>query len=146
VTSPSRLGAILVVLGGLAVVVGSYWAWDSCPKEPCEGPGGLFHIYSRSGIEAGPGLVTVVLGVALVVLGLGSLLWWAESRWPAAVSIVLSGGVILVLAGYMVRVRLVPEYPVIGLPGLGLIVVVLGAVMATIGGLLGLRAARRTPT
>jgi hypothetical protein len=142
----SRLGAILLVIGGLIVIAGSYLPWDACPKYPCEGSGGSFVIFHRPGIDMAVGIVTALLGMGLVVFGLGSLLWWAPARWPAAVSIGLALGVLVTVAAYVVRVRLIPEYPILGIPGLGVMAVVFGAALAAVGGTLRRRAAHGPPT
>ena len=142
--SPAKRGPILVALGGLIVVAGSFMTWGVCTKEPCEGDGGLFHLFIRSGIDFGPGIVTGALGIVLVVVGLVSAR--SEPRlFSPAIPIGLSCGVILVVAAYVVRVHLFPEYTVRG-PGPGVFVELFGAVLTGTGGYPGRRTESPTPT
>ena len=62
--------ALLLALGGLAVFFGSFGTWDSCPNVPCGGGGLVFPtVWDRSGMDVGPGLVTVEIGFLLAVAG-----------------------------------------------------------------------------
>jgi len=59
-----QFGAIAVVVGGALMGLGSILPWATAT-----GPFGLS--ISKSGIEGGDGLITIVLGIAIAIIGLG---------------------------------------------------------------------------
>lgn len=120
--------ALALVLSGAATVDGSLRDWGACSKEPCEGAGGLFHLFWRTGVDLGPGVVTAVLGVALVFAGLFALLFrGAPLSW--ALPLVLASSQLLVLGAWVVRISLFPHYTVY-ITGIGFPLVVAGGLIA----------------
>ncbi len=97
---------------GLAVVAGSFGSWNACPTDPCGDGGGLTVILERSGVQFGLGIVSAILGTAIVLAAV-----WAASRpgrsrasavrRAAAVGAVAAAGTMIVLA-----VHLIVEYVV----------------------------------
>jgi hypothetical protein len=92
----SVLAAAILVVGGTLVVLGSFSVWGACSQEPCDPELALLmHIYERSGVDLGWGIVTAVLGAAVLVLAVSALL--GRGRRPllerlAAVGILLAVG------------------------------------------------------
>ena len=100
----SVLAAAILVVGGTLVVLGSFSVWGACSSEPCDPEVlGLLYVYERSGVDLGWGIVTAVLGAAVLVLAVGALL--GRGRRPllerlAAVGILLAVGLHLYLSTY----------------------------------------------
>ena len=90
------------------------------------------HIYFRSGVDFGAGLFTLALGAALLgasVIGpraASTYLW-------APISVGLGVAVMVVVAAFVIRVLIASEYVVRG-PGVGLIAVLIGSLLAVGGG------------
>lgn len=125
-----RRAAIVVALGGLAVLLGSFVVWDTCPKIPCEGSSGLFSLMPRSGFDIGPGVVTAEVGVLLVLTGVAAFRGGGTS--PVRTEAIGLGGLaVLLVAAYLVRTYLVPEFLTDG-PDLGPYLVAGGAAAAAI--------------
>ena len=120
-----RTAAIILVVAGILIVFGSSSDWVACSKEPCEEGGGLFHIYSRTGMTVGWGVLTTALGVLILVSALGT---W-RSLGLTVVTTAAAVGVLLVTAGFGARVWVFPEYDSYG-PGFGYLLTVIGALIA----------------
>jgi hypothetical protein len=125
-----RRPPVFVALGGLAVLVGSFVVWDTCPKIPCEGSFGLFALMPRSGLDIGPGVVTAEVGVLLVLTGVAAFREGGTSPFRTE-AIGLGGLAVLLVAAYLIRTYLVPDFLTDG-PDLGPYLVVGGAATAAI--------------
>jgi len=123
----NRAAAILIA-GGILVVLGSFSDWGACAQEPCDPELlGLMHLYERSGIDMGWGILTAALGAAALLLGINTLR--SHRRRPlfeglAAVGIFLAVGVHLYLETYGG-----PANRLIGPPHIGVYMTVMGAVV-----------------
>lgn len=131
---PRSVLAAALLVGGMLVVLGSFSDWGACPQEPCD-PDlfGLMHIFERSGVDLGWGIVTAALGVAVLLLGVNTLR--GRGRRPfverlAAVSILLAVGVHLYLATYGG-----PADMLSGPPYIGVYMTVIGAVVVLVASL-----------
>ena len=120
-----RTPAILLGVAGIIIVLGSSSDWVTCSKEPCEEGGGLFYIFSRSGMAVGWGVLTTVLGVLIAINGLGA----GHSERPPVAAAIQAALVLAVLIGFAIRVWIVPEYDSYG-PGFGYLLTVIGALIA----------------
>jgi hypothetical protein len=125
-----RLAALFVALGGLALLYGSFDVWDTCPKIPCEGIGGLLALFGRTGVEIGPGVVTAELGFLLAVTGLTAIRRHGTSPFRIE-AIALALLALLAVAAYLVRTYGVPEFFAYG-PDLGVYIVAGGAAVAAV--------------
>ena len=139
----SDLAAVLIA-GGMLVVLGSFLNWGACPQEPCDPELiGLMHIYERTGIDLGWGIVTAALGVAVLVLGVRELR--GRGRRPllervVSLSILFLVGVHLYLATYGG-----PADMLSGSPYLGVYMTVIGAILALVASVSRPREARAPP-
>jgi hypothetical protein len=122
-TLSRALLARLLVLGGALIVVGSFQTWAVFSVQP------LFGWAYMSGVEAGFGMITVVVGIAIALAGSRAPL--EQVRWPrAAFGLAL---VSLAVVGLALVVAMNHD-PSDGLGflniGLGALVVAVGAVLA----------------
>lgn len=118
-----------LLLAGALIILGSFSTWSICPKDPCEGDAGLFHIYFRSGLDAGPGLVTAILGLAIVAAGLFA--WRRHEQQAALVAGIAAAAELIVVTAYVVRVHVSPTYQVSG-PAEGVVLAIIGGVIALV--------------
>jgi hypothetical protein len=127
--SSGRRAALLLALGGLAIFFGSFATWDTCPNVPCGGERLVFFVFwDRSGMDVGPGLVTVEIGFLLAVAGSGAFRRRGTSPFRIeAIGLALLA--LLIVAAYSVRTYVVPEFRTTG-PRLGPFLVVVGAIVA----------------
>ena len=66
-----RVAGLALCLIGTLVFIGSFATWGTCPTTPC---GGILQAFSEySGTDLGFGTVTALAGLALVVIGIASL-------------------------------------------------------------------------
>ena len=125
----TRVAPLLVSLGGVVSVWGSFEAWGVCGNEPCEGPGGqLPHLFIRSGVAFGFGVATALVGFLLVLLGVASA-WRRGSSLIRGAALALVVLELAVIGAHIARAYVFPEYKVYG-PETGLVVVVAGAVLS----------------
>lgn len=87
----------------------------------------LMALWETSGVEFGPGIVTVVLGIVLVVVGLWALR--APDR-AGPVSLLTASGVVLTTVAFYLRMHVFSDDLYYG-PDTGLFVVALGGLIAT---------------
>ena len=128
-----RGAAIGLFLGGVVVALGSFATWDICPDTSCgRGGGGFMVLVDRSGIDTGPGIVTLGLGVALALAGLDAFRRGGWSPvWALAVTMALAAIAVAVL--FVGRTYVFAETLMYG-PGTGIGLIALGAVVAAIAG------------
>ena len=89
-------------------------------------------LVDRSGVDLGPGIVTLALGVALAMAGLDAIRRGGWSPvWALAVTMALAAIVVTVL--FVGRTYVFAVTLMYG-PGTGIYLVVLGAVVAAIAG------------
>jgi hypothetical protein len=134
---------VLVIMAGLLAVTGSASAWAACSTIGCAGA--LQALDELSGLEVGFGSATGVAGGLLVLIGIGARRR-PDAVWirpiVAALGLVIVATVTVYLVGVYVLADLWydagldPWLDAYGFPGAG-------AILAGIGGLLGLGAARR---
>ena len=97
-----RAAAVILLAGGIMVVLGSLSVWGACSQEPCDPELlGLMHIYERSGVDLGWGIMTTALGAVVLLLGVDALR--GRARRPlgerlAALGILLAVGLHLFLS------------------------------------------------
>jgi hypothetical protein len=119
--------SVALILAGYLAVLGSFSTWDICPDSSCHrGGGALMALWETSGVEFGPGIATVVLGILLVVVGLWAL------RAPARAGLVglLAGStVVLTTVVFYLRMHVSTDERYYG-PEMGLFVVALGGLIA----------------
>lgn len=126
----ARRAALVLLLGGLVTLAGSFATWGDCAGYPCEGPLQLFFIFERSGVDFGPGLVTAALGLLIVILGIAATRGRRHAVRPE-VPLIVASAALVVVGAYVVRVHVIPLYSVYG-PREGVIFVVTGATAALI--------------
>lgn len=126
-----RAGAVLIVAGGASVALGSFTEWGVCPKDPCEGFGGLFRMLPVYGVDFGPGVLTALLGVFLVVVGLDAFRRGGESPDRRA-ACAAATGVLMILALWLIRMYAFPLYGLYGPRG-DFFFVLPGGLLAAIG-------------
>jgi hypothetical protein len=127
--------AVALILAGDLSVSGSFMTWDTCPDSSCHRDElALMALWETSGVEFGPGIATVLLGILLVVLGLWALRAPARAR---PFGLLAGVGVMLTTLGFFLRMHVFTDERYYG-PDLGLIVVALG-------GLIAILASRRLP-
>ena len=127
--------SVALVLAGNLSVLGSFSTWDTCPDSSCHrGGGALMALWETSGVEFGPGIATVVLGILLVVVGLWALR--APDR-AAPVGLLAGSTVVLTTVAFYLRMHVFTDERYYG-PDMGLFVVALGGLIAII-------ASRRLP-
>lgn len=119
-TGSRRGAALLVALGGLAVLVGSFKTWD------IDGSG--FFLVPRSGIGIGLGVVTAELGLLLAAVGSMALRRRGMSPFRIE-AIALALVALLAVAAYVLSAHVFPDFDTRG-PRLGVFVVAGGAAMA----------------
>jgi hypothetical protein len=98
---------VWLVLAGNLIVFGSFTPWDICPDSSCHRGGlALMALWPTSGVEFGPGVATVILGVAL----LGSGLLWSRSRRYAGLVAIATGALtIATCMGFYLRMHVLTE-------------------------------------
>ena len=132
----SVLAAAILIVGGTLVVLGSFSVWGACSSEPCDPELALLmHISERSGVDLGWGIVTAVLGAAVLVLGVSALL--GRGRRPllerlAAVGILLAVGLHLYLSTYGPSAA---DDGFIATPYIAVYVTVIGAIVVLVASL-----------
>jgi hypothetical protein len=138
-----QIAAAVLLVGGIAAVIGSFSTWGACPLEPCGGEFGLTVLYERSGIEFGLGIVTAILGALLAVLGI--LAPRTTDRRLPSVGVIAAGGVLIAVGVHLVLVY--GGDIVTGSPYLGLYITVVGGVVSLIASvrLRSLRGSRPSP-
>jgi hypothetical protein len=134
VGSQAVAGAVLVVIAGLLIVLGSFLPWITLRAA-------FVGTVSRSGMEGGDGIGTLLLGVVTVVIGVARL---ASARLPRFVqrSSIVTGGVTFLIAAIdyadaASRVRAASSrLSEVGAAsvGPGLWTLFLGAIIAVVGG------------
>jgi len=128
-TSSFSIPAAAVTIGGAAMVVGSLLPWITVTA---------FVTVSRSGLEAGDGLITIILGVAVVLIGLAALASGrAQFRLLAIALGALGLGITAIdYASVQDRIRtLDADIRDLASVGIGLYLVGVGALIALAGGL-----------
>jgi hypothetical protein len=117
-----------LVLAGNLAILGSFSTWDTCPDSSCHrGGGALMALWETSGVEFGPGIATVVLGILLVVVGLWAL------RAPiraGPVGLLAGSAVVLTTVAFYLRMHVFTDERYYG-PDMGLFVVPLAGLIAT---------------
>ena len=126
-----RAGAVLVVMGGAAASFGSFMEWGTCPKDPCEGYGGLLHLLPIYGLGFGPGVVTALLGAFLVVAGLEAFRYGGESPRRGA-AFAAATGILAAMVIWVIRMYAFPLYDLYG-PQADLFFVLPGGLLAVVG-------------
>lgn len=129
-------GSVLALLGGLALIVGSFLPWITATAP-------LVGSISKSGMDdGGDGTITLVLGIAVAALCLVRLLG-ANTSMASAVLILLAGiGAAFIgfidLADIQERVSSATEISssISASAGAGLWAVIIGAIVSALGGLL----------
>jgi hypothetical protein len=120
--------SVALILAGNLAVLGSFSTWDICPDSSCyRSGGGYMALWPTSGVEFGPGIATVVLGILLVVVGLWAL------RAPVRAGLVglLAGSaVVLTTVVFYLRMHVLTDERYYG-PEMGLFVVALAGLIAT---------------
>lgn len=120
--------SVALILAGDLAVLGSFSTWDICPDSSCHrGGGALMALWETSGVEFGPGIATVALGILLVVVGLWAL------RAPVRagpVGLLAGSAVVLTTVAFYLRMHVFTDERYYG-PEMGLIVVALGGLIAT---------------
>lgn len=125
-----QIAALVVIIGGLVVLIGSFSIRGACPSEPCGADGGLFHMYERTGVEFGPGIVTAFLGAALI--GLGGVATRDVGRLAPVVGVVAAAGVLTTVVIHLVIVYSGENKIVFGSPYLGLYTTVIGGLVSMV--------------
>jgi hypothetical protein len=127
-----------LIIVGLTIVWGSFSTWGACDKEPCEGDFGLLHIFERSGVDVGLGVVTAILGLLLAGLGIYALLNPRVGRPRVGrprLAIVAAASVLAAICIHLVRIYVIDDYDgFYGPPYSGLYVTALGGLIALAGG------------
>jgi hypothetical protein len=123
---------LLILLGGLLALWGSYGPWGTCSVQPCDSHVGLPYLVSTSGFEFGTGVATAIVAVCLVLIGLASL---GRGESPAIQLVAVGLAIVeFLLAGiHIARFHVSSEYLVYG-PDVGLFAVMAGAAVAAAGG------------
>jgi hypothetical protein len=67
----ARTAGLVLVLIGMPVLLGSFETWGSCPSTPCGGI--LMAISEYSGIGLGFGWISALAGLALIAIGIASV-------------------------------------------------------------------------
>jgi len=121
--------SVALVLAGNLAILGSFSTWDTCPDSSCHrGGGALMALWETSGVEFGPGIATVVLGIVLVVVGLWAL------RAPVRagpVGLFAGSAVVLTTVAFYLRMHVFTDERYYG-PDMGLFIVALGGLIATL--------------
>ncbi len=167
----SPVPAVLAILGGLLVVLGSFLTWFSVTADASALGGGSATI-SVTGMD-GDGTITLVAGIILVILG--AVMFVMRGRNMTAISIIaLLGGVVAALVAiYDIstaksnatdsvastiaaqsngRVSVDQARQVLTLVhfnisvGIGVILVAIAGIVGAVGGALGIRASRMAAT
>lgn len=128
--------ALLLVVGGLATVLGSFGTWNACPHDPCGEGGGVTVILEQSGVQFGAGVATAIMGAVMAIAGLMS----RRQRWrdlAIAVATVSAIGTFAVLALHML-IEYVIRNEVLSAPYGGFFLTLLGGVVGLTAAL-GLR-------
>ena len=126
-----RFAAVLIVVGGAAATLGSFTNWGYCSKEPCEGPGGLSHLFPVSGVDIGPGIPTALLGTFLVIAGIEAFRRGGELPYRRA-ALVAAVGVVVIVALWTIYYTLPPGSFFYG-PGGDYVFVIPGGILAAAG-------------
>jgi hypothetical protein len=119
-----------LAIGGLAVFLGSFMTWSTCPDSSCGGSGGFPASFPMSGIEFGLGVVTAILGVQLALAGVDAYRRRGATRWWS-VELLISVIVLIVIGAHLITRHVMPAHPLHG-PNIGAIVVVIGAAAAAV--------------
>jgi hypothetical protein len=123
---------VALVLAGNLATFGSYTPWDTCPDSACHREEMALMVLSpTSGVEFGPGIVTVLLGIVLVVAGLGSLRSPVSARPVGGMTGVL---VVLTTVAFFLRMHVFTDELYYG-PEIGLIVVASAGLIAILASL-----------
>lgn len=124
-------GAIVAVLGGLLVAVGSFLPWVTAAS-------GLGTV-SKSGMEGGDGTITLVLGIAIIILALAPMMGVKASSVTAVLLILAAAGAGFIgfvnMKDVQERVASVTSEYVSASVGAGLWALLIGAVVAFLGGI-----------
>ena len=128
-----RVGWLLIA-AGLLVVLGSFLPWVNCSTVGCDSP--LQAIDQLPGVTIGVGWLTAISGVVLIGLG-----WWAVrgpfddrgARAALATGLLVTFAVIVTII-VVVAVAMADTELSVSTPGLGVIVVGIGGVVAAILG------------
>jgi hypothetical protein len=122
--------ARFVALGSLAVLVGSFAVWDTCPKIPCEGSFGLLALMPRTGIDVGPGIITAGIGVGVLAARITAFrqrrIWLFRTE-----SVFLGVLAVVIVVGYLIRTFLLPEFHTSG-PDIGPYLVACGGFLVAV--------------
>jgi hypothetical protein len=167
----SPVAAVLAILGGLLVILGSFLTWFSVTADASALGGGSATI-SVTGMD-GDGTITLIAGIVLVILG--GVMFVMRGRNLTAISIIaLLGGVVAALVAiYDIstaksnatdsvaqtiasqsngRVSVDQARQVLSLVhfdisvGIGVILVAVAGIVGAVGGALGIRASRMAAT
>ena len=127
-----------LVLGGIAVIVGSFLPWGTCPDTRCGAEGvGFFVLVERSGIDFGPGILTGIGGVLMAACG-AALFRAPGVRLFRTAPLLLAALVVVIVAGFVLRMYVFPEFLLYG-PNVGVYTAAIGGVIGGAAGL-GLKA------
>jgi hypothetical protein len=128
----AALPGLVILLGGLLALWGSYGPWELCMVQPCEGEFGLPYVVSWGGFEFGTGVATAIVAVGLVLIGVASLRR-DESPVIHRVTIVLAMVEFLLVGIHVARFHVLSRNLVFG-PEIGLIAVIAGTALGAVGG------------
>lgn len=132
---PGLLSGSLAIVAGVLVALGSFLPWITL-RAPFVGQ------ISRSGLEGGDGIFTLVLGLGLAALGVARITSDTErtiQRWALLLGAIVGGIGGLNFADAQARAADVAreaEGAAIGAVGMGLWVILVGAVFALLAGLI----------
>jgi hypothetical protein len=120
------------VVGGLLSIIGSFLVWSTCPDTSCGGGGpALFVLVDRSGIQWGEGVVTALLGAAIMRIGLGRL---RSADYPTRLASWLGLAVLVTVVVHAVRLHVLPGQIFYG-PSYGAMLAAGGGLLAVAAGL-----------
>jgi hypothetical protein len=130
ITRPGTF-SVALLLAGLLSIIGSFLTWSTCPDTSCGGEGlAFFVLVDRSGVEWGEGVVTALLGAAIVRIGLGRLRF-PDS--PTGLATWLGLAVLAAVAVHVIRLHVLPG-PLFYGPSYGAMIVSMGGVLAAVVG------------
>ena len=122
---------VALLLGGVLSIVGSFLTWSICPDTSCGDEGlAFFSLVDRSGVEWGEGVVTALLGAAIVRIGVARL---RSPDSPTGLASWLGLAVLATVAVHVVRLHVLPG-PLFSGPSYGAMIVSMGGLLAAVAG------------
>jgi hypothetical protein len=131
----NRTAAWLTIAGGALCAVGSLLPWAKVQS--------LFITLSPNGMDGGDGVITLILGVVAALVGVGAIARWSLPPWTVWVPVAACAVAGLLAIANIVDVKNIGDDLPDGAEGLasvsvgsGLYVIVVGAILGIVGGVL----------